>query len=73
MVQAIKTVGDYELDVLGIPFGSPDERDSDGEYFRLRQNFILRHSRRRWWSTTTVLVTTNSPPGAPVYRARREP
>lgn len=33
MVQAIKTVGDYELDVLGIPFGSPDERDSDGEYF----------------------------------------
>lgn len=30
---AIKAVGDWELDVLGNPYGSPAEKDSDGEYF----------------------------------------
>ncbi len=30
---AVKAVGDWELEVLGVPFGSPADRDSDGEYF----------------------------------------
>lgn len=30
----IKTAGDWELDVLGVPFGGPNAgKDSDGEYF----------------------------------------
>lgn len=29
----VKTAGDFELDVLGVPFGGPEDRDSDGEYF----------------------------------------
>lgn len=29
----VKAAGDWELDVLGVPFGSPQDRDSDGEYF----------------------------------------
>ena len=32
MVQ-IKAIGDWEVEVLGIPFGSPDRRDDHGEYF----------------------------------------
>lgn len=32
--KAIKALGDYELEVLGVPFGGPnDGKDSDGEYF----------------------------------------
>lgn len=31
---AVKAVGDWELDVLGVPFGGPvNGKDSDGEYF----------------------------------------
>ena len=29
----VKATGDWELEVLGVPFGSPADRDSDGEYF----------------------------------------
>jgi hypothetical protein len=29
----IKALGDWEVEVLGIPYGSEQERDSDGEYF----------------------------------------
>lgn len=29
----IKAVGDWELDVLGIPFGSPSDKDGHGQYF----------------------------------------
>lgn len=29
----VKAAGDWELDVLGVPFGGPQDRDSDGEYF----------------------------------------
>lgn len=29
----IKTAGDWELDVLGVPFGDEKQKDSDGEYF----------------------------------------
>jgi len=31
--KSVKAVGDWELEVLGVPFGSPQDRDSDGEYF----------------------------------------
>jgi len=31
--QYIKALGDWEIEVLGIPYGSPDDTDSDGEYF----------------------------------------
>lgn len=37
----IKAVGDWELEVLGIPFGSPDRRDSDGEFFNEQTNLHL--------------------------------
>jgi len=33
---AIKAVGDWELEVRGVPYGGPDNRDSDGEYFTSR-------------------------------------
>lgn len=29
----VKAAGEWELDVLGVPFGGPQDRDSDGEYF----------------------------------------
>ena len=29
----VKAAAEYELDVLGIPYGSADDRDSDGEWF----------------------------------------
>jgi hypothetical protein len=29
----VKAAGDWTLDVLGVPYGSPDSKDSDGEYF----------------------------------------
>ena len=29
----IKALGDWEIEVLGVPYGSPEERDSDNEYF----------------------------------------
>lgn len=32
-MNAIKAVGDWELEVLGVPFGSPAQRDAHGEYF----------------------------------------
>lgn len=32
-VKSVKAVGEWELEVLGVPFGSPQDRDSDGEYF----------------------------------------
>ena len=31
--KTIKAVGDWELEVLGIPFGSPDNKDAHGEWF----------------------------------------
>jgi hypothetical protein len=33
MNDAVKVAGDWELDVLGVPFGSPQDLDSDGQYF----------------------------------------
>jgi hypothetical protein len=33
MKYAIKAVGDWEIEVLAIPFGGADSRDADGEYF----------------------------------------
>src|SRR3989304_294100 len=30
--KTIKAVGDWELEVLGIPFGSPDNKDAHGEW-----------------------------------------
>ena len=30
---AIKALGDWEIEVLGVPFGSPDNRDAHGEFF----------------------------------------
>ena len=32
MIQ-IKALGDWKIEVLGVPFGGPDRRDGDGEYF----------------------------------------
>lgn len=33
MDYTVKAKGDYELDVLGVPFGDPDNRDADNQYF----------------------------------------
>ena len=36
---AVKAAGDWELDVLGVPFGGPDGgKDSDGQWFTARTN-----------------------------------
>lgn len=40
-VIAIKAVGDWELDVLAIPYGGPTEKDSQGEYFSQETNLYL--------------------------------
>ena len=32
MIQ-VKSLGDWEIEVLGVPYGSPDRRDGDGEFF----------------------------------------
>lgn len=39
MWYAVKAVGDWELDVLGVPFGDPSNRDADGEYFAADTQF----------------------------------
>lgn len=39
MWYAVKAVGDWELDVLGVPYGGPDNRDADGEYFAADTKF----------------------------------
>lgn len=31
--KSVKAVGDWELDVLGVPYGSATDKDSDGEWF----------------------------------------
>ena len=42
IVKAIKADnGDWVLDVLGVPFGGPDNRDSDFEYFSTRTDLWL--------------------------------
>lgn len=38
-MNAIKAVGDWELEVLGVPFGSPAQKDAHGEYFSLATKF----------------------------------
>ncbi|KKK75110.1 hypothetical protein LCGC14_2877040, partial [marine sediment metagenome] len=40
MVQ-IKALGDWEVEVLGIPFGSPDNRDAHGEFFDAKTELHL--------------------------------
>lgn len=37
----IKATGDWELDVLGIPFGNINNKDSDGEFFSEKTNLYL--------------------------------
>jgi hypothetical protein len=38
----IKAAGDWELDVLGVPFGDPSHKDSDGQYFDPDTNLHIR-------------------------------
>lgn len=42
-VITIKAVGDWELDVLGVPFGGPNDKDADGQYFSRQTNLHLDH------------------------------
>lgn len=39
--KTIKAVGDWELEVLAIPFGDERSKDSDGEFFSPRTNLYL--------------------------------
>ena len=39
--KSIKAIGECELEVLGIPFGNPSNKDSDGEYFTKDTNLHL--------------------------------
>lgn len=39
--ESIKTVGDCEIEILGIPFGNSTHKDSDGEYFTKDTNLHL--------------------------------
>ena len=42
LIRAVKSdSGDWEIEILGIPFGSPNERDSDGEFFTAQTKLHL--------------------------------
>ena len=40
-MENIKAIGDWELEVLGVPFGSANDKDKDGEYFDAKTNLHL--------------------------------
>lgn len=40
-IKAIEQGGEWALEVLGAPYGSPEKRDADGEYFTPRTEFYL--------------------------------
>ena len=40
-INTIKTVGDWELSILAVPFGSPSNKDLDGEYFTAETDLSL--------------------------------
>ena len=41
MQYQIKAVGDWEIEILAVPFGSPSDRDSDGEFFTAKTKLHL--------------------------------
>ena len=42
LIRAVKSdSGDWEIEILGVPFGSPSDRDSDGEFFTAQTKFHL--------------------------------
>ena len=42
LIRAVKSdSGEWEIEILGIPFGSPSERDSDGEFFTAQTKLHL--------------------------------
>lgn len=42
LIRAVKSdSGEWEIEILGIPFGSPSDRDSDGEYFSAKTKLHL--------------------------------
>lgn len=46
--QSFKMVGDWELEVLGVPFGGPEGgKDADGEFFSRRTNIMLKMGEKR--------------------------
>lgn len=40
---SIKAIGDWTLDILAAPFGSPARKDAHGEYFDLQTDFAEQH------------------------------
>jgi hypothetical protein len=45
---AVKAIGDWELEVLGIPFGGPDGgKDADGEFFTPKTDILLKIGDKR--------------------------
>lgn len=45
---AMKALGDWELEVLGVPFGGPDDgKDSQGEFFSHRTDLMLKVGDKR--------------------------
>ena len=42
LIRAVKSdSGDWEIEILGVPFGSPSDRDSDGEFFTAQTKLHL--------------------------------
>ena len=42
LIRAVKSdSGDWEIEILGVPFGSPSDRDSDGEFFTVQTKLHL--------------------------------
>ena len=42
LIRAVKSdSGDWEIEILGVPFGSPSDRDIDGEFFTAQTKFHL--------------------------------
>ena len=64
MIHAIKAVGDWEIDILAIPFGGPNDRDADGEYFSSKTNVHL----DKFPTPPLVYYHGSSAPGQPSVR-----
>jgi 2'-5' RNA ligase len=61
--KAVKAAGDWELDVLGVPFGGPDGgKDSDGQFFSARTNI----HRESYPTIPAVYYHGLSPEGRPM-------
>lgn len=63
-VKAVEENGEHKLLILGAPFGSPADKDHDGEYFSKRTDFMVEQGDRR----PVVYMHGLGPNGKPLER-----